>query len=794
LQSSAVAQRSNATVYEILLACLVVALAAQLKRTRIVIDLEGHGREPLAEQIDLSRTVGWFTSIFPITVELEGDDAAAGVKAVQDELRSLQYKGAEFGVLRHLSDEGGALAAERRDVVFNYLGHFDQFLSGSSLLRFAAESPGPWHGPACQRPYPLEIIARIQGGELVTAWSYDSAQLDATWVEALAGRFRDLVKGLPTSAGRTAARSPEPLGSRTPVDGGLETLSSKYEGVEGVYPLSPIQSLYASLDGSDRDIGLDQWYMDLAGELEQEALRSAWQDVVARHAALRTVFPSHSDGERYQVVLREPRIDWRVADRTAIAEEQRQAELERMLEADRAVGFDLEHGPLTRLTLVRWHNLHTLIWTHHHLQLDGWSWPLVLEEVGNRYDARCGASVSGLPVPVPYARYVEWINGLDQGASDAFWRAYFKNYDASATLPGAPAPSASASCAYRSLLSASQTEALAVLARRWGVTLSSLIQAAWGVVLSAPTQHDDVCFGATFSGRPAALEGVERIVGPFITNLPIRLRLPPAATLKSVACAAHARTVEVTDHQYASPERIQAVSGVPWSAPLFESLIVFQNYTVGSSRSRMGSTVAITRFVAPIETNLPLTLIVAPGPQLEIRLQAGKHEPRGFLVEPYLTDLQSVLQIMVVSEGEATIEQARSGLRSRAHAVSVPSGQPLQTEYVAPSTATQRAISAAWQDIFGVRRVGLKDNFFDLGGRSVMMPLIKRRLQQELVAAQTMPLVALFQNPTVESLAAYLDSGESSGLEGQDIRTRGQRARAALARRRRQPPRTTSNL
>ena len=280
-------------------------------------DLEGHGREDIGEDVDLSRTVGWFTTIFPVELELpRGSTPADTIKSVKEKLRSVPRKGLGYGALRYLGS-GAALAERpRAEIIFNYLGQFDQVIAGSSLLRFAREACGPWHGPRGARTHVVEVVAVVVEGELEIRWIYSRNLHRRETIERVATVYlrelEEIIEHCAAVQSRCYTPSDFPLAR---VDqAALDKLALGRGEIDDLYPLSPMQRLFYSMDAADSKLGLEQWHFLLEGPLDTAALRKAWQRVVLRHTILRTAFVSEGLTAPLQIVHREATLPWSEQD------------------------------------------------------------------------------------------------------------------------------------------------------------------------------------------------------------------------------------------------------------------------------------------------------------------------------------------------------------------------------------------------------------------------------------------------------------------------------------------------
>jgi amino acid adenylation domain-containing protein/non-ribosomal peptide synthase protein (TIGR01720 family) len=394
---------------------------------------------------------------------------------------------------------------------------------------------------------------------------------------------------------------------------------------EDAYALSPLQQgmLFHSVYAPESGTYVTQVSCRL-GSIDPAAFEAAWQRAADRHAVLRTAFVWKKTEQPLQVVGRRvklpiERMDWRELDGAA-----QERALRDLLAADRARGFEPSRAPLMRLTLARLgEESYQLLWSHHHLLLDGWSVPILLGEVFSFYEAFRAGREPEPPLPRPYGDYIRWLERLDLAAAEVFWQRLLAGFTEPTPLPFDRSTGAEAQpeeCAVR--MSWEATVRLQELARRARVTLNSIVHGAWAILLSRSCGQRDVVYGATVSGRPADLDGAETMVGLFINTLPVRLGVPPQASLLPWLLEVQARLAEMREHEHSPLARIQAWSDVPRGTQLFDSMIVFENYHVDESLGRgLAQTgLRIDDYRSVESTNYPLCLLAGPGAALTLRI------------------------------------------------------------------------------------------------------------------------------------------------------------------------------
>ncbi|HEX8696632.1 MAG TPA: amino acid adenylation domain-containing protein [Longimicrobium sp.] len=401
--------------------------------------------------------------------------------------------------------------------------------------------------------------------------------------------------------------------------------SDSRKNVEDIYPLSPLQQgmLFHALYAPRSDAYAEQFPLLLEGPVDAEALVRAFRALVARHAALRTAFVWENVDRPLQVVYRRAEPDVRRLDWSGLPEAEWRGRLDALLAEERRAGFDPGRAPLVRLSLARiGPALHLFLFGFHHILFDGWSFPLLLDDLEALYRAERSGRPAALPPPPRYRDYIAWLLRQDAGRAEAFWRGALAGFTAPTPLPldrGGSGPAEEHGMETLWLDSA-LTGRLHASARERGVTLNTLVQGAWGLLLARSSGEEEVVFGATVSGRPAELPGVERMVGLFINTLPVRLAAPPSARVGEWLGALQAAQAEVRQHDYAPLNDVQGWSGVPHGRPLFESVLVFENYPVGADGPADDGGLRFHGLQVPERTNYALTLVTVPGEELELRL------------------------------------------------------------------------------------------------------------------------------------------------------------------------------
>ncbi|MDQ1410727.1 MAG: hypothetical protein QOJ41_2462 [Acidobacteriaceae bacterium] len=781
----------NTRINDVLLTALSRAWTKWTGSLVLYTNLEGHGRENLFEDVDVSRTVGWFTSIFPVRLELNdaGENWQPGeaLKSVKEQLRRIPQRGVGYGILRYLSGENALKARPEPAMVFNYLGQFDRAVAGSKLLRFASESSGPWHSPGQKRRHALEIDSLVTNNRMEFEFTYSPGLHDEKTIQPFVDGFLNALREviahcqLPDAGGRTPSDFPLARLNQA----ALDRLLAEQPGIEDIYPLSPMQTLFFSANHGSAQAAFDHWHCALRGDLNAEAFERAWHETIRRHTILRSTVLSAGLREPLQAVHRDARLPWTLEDWRGTPAEQQRERWNALLKQDRAEALDLTHAPVMRFKLVRLDDsMWRFLWSVPGMLLDGWSWPLVFRDASRLYEAYSGNVAPQLETPRPYRDYLEWLGRQSSVESAKFWHQQLAGFRKPTALISERAINTAGERYQEQViqLSAEATNALQTAARRLQVTLNTLVQGVWSLLLSRQSGETDVVAGAAFSGRPTDLAGAESIVGPFTNNLPVRVDVNEHETGGEFFRKLHSRLLELNTFQFTPLMEIQRNSEVPWRYRLFDSLIVFQNYLVDDSARRLGEKIQIEDFVGPIHTNYPVLLLAEPGERLRLTLIYDRKSISASTIERWKGDLETLLERAPVFFDKRVGElQALLSPRPMAAVDARPSAAEMQTQNFVPAqTEMEKRIASVWQKMFGLEQVNVETNFFEFGGHSLLLVQMHGLLRENLNSE--FPIVALFEHPTVRSLARHLSPAAGQVVEkGEEWRDRAQRQKKALS-------------
>ncbi|MFC7844882.1 amino acid adenylation domain-containing protein [Streptomyces sp. NPDC057382] len=793
-----------------LLAALALALV-RWRRTRGVpgstalVRLEGHGREEhLVPGADLSATVGWFTAMYPVRLDLAGVDlaeafaggpaAGRAVKAVKEHLRAIPDNGVGYGLLRHLNPGTAAALTGQPlpQIGFNYLGKS----SGADIpeeLRGQGWAPDTRHRDLIAAPDPdmpvlsaLEInavaTATPAGDELTAYFGFPTGVLSHAEVTELAGLWVQALTALARHAAAPGA------GGLTPSDAPLvdvsqeeiDTWETRFGRLTQVWPVTPAQSgmlFHTMLAGaSSFDAYHMQMVFHLCGDIDPERMRRAGQALLDRHPNLRAAYVEKADGEVVQVIPRHTTLPWRHLDLTAGAESARTEAFERFLAEDRAAHFDRVAPPLFRLSLAVLGPERTeLVMTAHHVLFDGWSTPLLMRDLLLLY--AFDGDPSALPAVRSYGDFLSWRARQDGEESARAWAAELEGLQEPTLLvPGAESAGEAGLGEVEVALPPEVAGGIGRSAAALGVTVNTLVQGAWALLLGQLTGRQDVVFGATVSGRPPAVADVESMVGLFINTLPVRVRHAPGDTLAEILTRLQTSQAGLLEHHHHGLTQIQQAAGVQ---SLFDTLVVFESYPVDQEGlgAALDATagITLTGMTADTGTNYPLTLMALVEPHLRLSLQYAEGVLDRETVQTYAARLVRVLEQLTTAAAlpAARLQTLDAAERHRLLAGFNDTAAPTPDTTIG---ALVEAQAARTPDATAVAAEGVTLTYREVDTRAgrLAAELVRRGVGPESVVAVALPRSA----ELVVALLAVLKAG--GAYLPADPRYPGHRLRAVL--------------
>lgn len=554
------------------------------------------------------------------------------------------------------------------------------------------------------------------------------------------------------------------------------------KNIDAIYTLSPQQQgmLFESLAAEGSGIHIEQEVFPWRGDLKIRAFEHAWQQVLDRHWALRTAFAWRDRVEPLQAVLQRSPIPLERHDLRALSVAAQQDFVAKYLETDRRRGFDMSRAPLMRFAVFQladeaWQ----VAWTFHHILMDGWCLPIVQREFLAFYAAETSEQKPDLEPVRPYRDYITWLKRKDVGAAEAFWRGVLSGFAPPTPLgrlaePAAHPPLDERYGTYEVRVSAAETTAMRSFARRHRLTMNTVIQGAWAALLSRYSGHDDVLFGTTVSGRPPELDGVDGIVGLFINTLPFRVRDFPDRPVHAWLQGLQAQHLELREYEYCSTGQIHQWGEVPGALPLYESVLVFENYpddgAVRAERHQALSTGPEddaerdgAGFFVGARTRFPLSLLVAVRQELLCRFVFDRRRLSDTSVACIAHHVLRLLKSITADPRQGVMALRESVLVEEippvAPAPDWTEKAPLGS-FLAPRTPTEELLAYTWAAVLGLRQVSVDQNFFEMGGHSLLATQVASRVRSSF--GIELPLRCLFESPTIAGLAERVDAARRS--------------------------------
>ncbi|MHC8402027.1 amino acid adenylation domain-containing protein [Pseudomonas sp. MDT1-17] len=750
LQQAPAAYRTQ--VNDLLLTALARAVCRWSGQGSTLIQLEGHGREDLFDDIDLTRTVGWFTSLFPVNL-MPCADLSASIKTIKEQLRGMPDKGLGYGALRYLGTpairaELAALPQPR--ITFNYLGQFDRQFDVAAMFVPSTEGNGVAQDPSAPLGNWLTVEGQVYGGELSLSWGFSREMFDTATIQRLADDYAQelnaLIEHCCALEANQATPSDFPLARIRQAQ--LDALPVVISTLEDLYPLSPMQQgmLFHTLYEPEVGAYISQLRLDIQG-LDPLRFAQAWQTALERHDILRSSFHWQGLDTAHQAIVRQVALPLEVLEAT---------DTDDLADAERALGFELGSAPLFRLKLVRtgandWH----LVYTSHHILMDGWSNAQLLAEVIQHY-----AAGQSLPAPAgQYRDYLGWLQQQSAVAGEQFWKAALAPLEAPTLLAEAlrPPVGAEGSEEYRVALDSRATQRLAEFARQQKVTLNTVLQAAWSLLLQRYTGQDCVVFGATVAGRSAPLPGIEEQLGLFINTLPLVCAMKPDQTVSQWLDELQGLNLAMREFEHVPLYDIQGWAGQQGSA-LFDSLLVFENFPVADAL-KQGAPAGLSfgNLHNHERTHYPLTLGIELGEGLSLDFSYDAERFSAAQVTELSANLQHLLaQLMALPDAAlGTLELLDEAGKNAVLAVSQPAAVELSTAFLVHEQIAAQA--AATPDAMALQVDGQSLNYAQLNAHANRLA---HRLIDNGIGPGSRVGLALHRGPQlIVSLLAVLKTG-----------------------------------
>ncbi len=618
----------NTEINDLLTTALLLAVRELKGENSLELFMEGHGRDIL-KSVDISRTVGWFTVIYPIYVNLQEEkEISMNIKAVKEVIRGIPNKGAGYGILKYLLEDSDLGKHEKPPILFNYLGQLDNF--HSDLFSLSWLPSGRSNGDKTAWIPSLEIVAAVVNDCLTISTSYSENEYSEDAVEELNQQYREKLEQIIHHCinKEDSEKTPSDYGDSKINFKQMDEIIKKYEDleIEKIYPLSSMQKgmLFHALKDPDSRAYFEQTVMDITGKLDEHVLEYSFNEVMKQHEALRAAFEYEITQEPRQLIIKDRKAGFRYIDVTEKSMEERIKYADNLINEDTAEGFDLSRQPLMRAALIRIsdHN-YKLVWSHHHIIADGWCLGLIISDLFKVYGKTIRRERFELQETIPYGDYIKWLEEQDWQAGAKHFEEYLEGYEEKVEVPRFCISEDTGSYQREEKvfeISEELTNKLIQLANKNNVTVNTVLQCIWGIILGRYNNTGDVVFGTIFSGRNAGLIGIDRTVGLFINTLPIRIKLKASTSISDLLKTVQNEALENEKYSYMNLAEIQALSKL--NKDLIDHVFAFENYAMDNgileNDEDLGFKIKDIRALE--QTNYNFNIVVYPGKKLKIQL------------------------------------------------------------------------------------------------------------------------------------------------------------------------------
>ncbi|MGE6577244.1 amino acid adenylation domain-containing protein [Paenibacillus xylanexedens] len=623
----------NTEMNDILVTALGIALRKWTGHERVRINLEGHGRESIGTDIDITRTVGWFTTKFPVVLEPETDrDLTYQIKQVKENLRRIPNKGLGYGICRYLSkSEDGLVWGAEPEINFNYLGQFDDDINQGEI-GISSYSSGSPASDRQARSFVLDINGMVLDGALSLDLSYSRKQYRKETMEAFAQRLEQSLRELITHcAGKENTElTPSDVQFKGLTITELEQIaqrSSHLGEIENIYSLTPMQKGMWFHSALDRQTAayFEQTRFTMRGALDVQLFERSWMELAKRHLVLRANFVNGPAGEPLQIIYRDKPVGFEYEELLHLQVHEKQAYLDEKAEEDKLRGFDMEHDALVRFTILRTEEQsYHVLWSFQHILMDGWCLAQLTQELFEIYSALTSGKQPTGGKGSDYGDYIEWLEKQDDQAASGYWTAFLAGYEGQTVLPGQkePAPSGRFTADHVTAeLGKDLSKRMDRVAKQHLVTVNTLLQAVWGVMLQKYNGTNDAVFGSVVAGRPAEIPGIESMIGLFINTVPVRVNSEVDTVFADLMAKLQERALDSGRYDYYPLYEIQARSVQKQN--LINHIIAFENYPVDEQMEQAGDQQHGGLTIADVQmeeqTNYNFNVTVVPGAEIEIQ-------------------------------------------------------------------------------------------------------------------------------------------------------------------------------
>jgi len=622
----------NTDINDILVTALGMSVKEWAGIDRILVSMEGHGREEIFEDIDIKRTVGWFTAEYPVLLDMSKYDTLPyQIKNIKESLRRVPNKGIGYGILKYAASAENRKALKfdcKPEIIFNYMGQFDQDIN-NPVFEISKLPDGQKISGNSERAHILEIDGGIAGGKLELTFAYNKMQYKEQSIQKLIDNYEEKLKEL---INHCVSRENTEM---TPADMGnlrltLEEFDSivAYTGkeIEGIYSLSPMQEgmLFYSMFNKGESTYFQQFSFRINGSIDVKLFEKSFNILLDRYDVFRTVFIYENLEKPQQVVFKKRNAGIHFEDITGLSEEEKNSHVEVFRTNDRLRGFDLSKDTLVRLSILRTgEGTYNVVWSFHHIIMDGWCLGIIIREHIEIYQSLKYNKPYSLETAQPYRNYIGWLEAQKKEEPMEYWKKYLEGYENQALLARhgrIPEKGKYELAELNFAIDEGVTQKLLNAAKENQVTLNTVFQTIWGILLQKQNDIDDVVFGSVVSGRPHELPDVEKMVGLFINTIPVRVKGGEGRTFAAMLKEFQEYAILSERNGYFPLAKIQANSQLKHE--LIDHIVIFENYPMGEElENKTLFEFEISDLKAFEQTNYNFNVIVIPGNRIKVSIR-----------------------------------------------------------------------------------------------------------------------------------------------------------------------------
>ncbi len=676
--SAAIKEKLNANFQEVLLTSISRAFHEVLSVDSLTVLLETHGRDGDYHNLDISRTVGWFTAKYPVMIGFENHSVVSHLINVKEKLRQVPYKGVGFGVLRSRSEDlqfSQVLNSVQPEIQFNFLGDLDSINAAISLGE--AAEVRLYSEEHLSKGLIIDISAFIKDGQLRVTFNYSN--------DLNSGLIRNILEVMKKTLHQcldecksieTRLLSPSDLSDNTlltiPL---LHKVLERYD-LEQVYPLTLMQKNLLVVDHSKDHEGtyFQQLYFEVSGHLSSAQLEGALDILTVRHESLRAVFVDDIGEEPLQVILKEQRTTYQYTDIQHLQQPAQQDFIEASRVKARKIPFVLDQGPLLRLSVFQLApERYAFLWDHPHILMDGWSLRVLIPDFFQTYDVLSRGKQVDITLKPNYKTFFSWNRSKDENKYLSYWKSHLSEYAGNVSVPFRKENRQNQydNRARSFVLDRDSANQLRALGAANKVTLNTLFQSVWAITLMKYNQTTDVVFGNVTNGRPSDVSGIDEAVGLFINTIPFRVIASKGQTFTDLLQLVQSGFIEAQKNQFISLADIQGQS--PIKSGLFDNILSFESFpSVQGFEQAFG--LQIDEIALFEQTNYDFNLIIYPEEDVRVEIKYNGNSFDDDLIESVLQHIQLMIDQIIADPGieisqirlasvESEVEMLRSANR-----------------------------------------------------------------------------------------------------------------------------------